>query len=118
MVVLGGGGLFLMSDRETVERTRHMRDSQDQILALAFGGKSFWVVPSRSFPGLTLFVQGHLAHKKTPTPLGPPYDPRHWPTVGSQGAVSSCERGAPVHGLHGTAVERTRHMRATARTRF
>ena len=28
-------------------------------------------------------VQGYLAHNKTPTPLGPPQDPRHRPTVGS-----------------------------------
>ena len=28
-------------------------------------------------------LQGYLAHKKKPTPLGPPYDPRHGPTVGS-----------------------------------
>ena len=28
-------------------------------------------------------VQGYLAHKRTPTPLGPSYDPRHRPTVGS-----------------------------------
>ena len=28
-------------------------------------------------------IQGYLAHKKTPTPLGPPQDPRHRPTVGS-----------------------------------
>jgi len=28
-------------------------------------------------------VQGYLAHKKTPTPLGPPQGPRHMPTVGS-----------------------------------
>ena len=28
-------------------------------------------------------VQGYLAHKKTPTPLGTPYDPRHSPTVES-----------------------------------
>ena len=28
-------------------------------------------------------VQGYLAHKKTPTPPGPPLDPRHRPTVGS-----------------------------------
>ena len=28
-------------------------------------------------------VQGYLVHKKTPAPLGPPYDPRHRPTVGS-----------------------------------
>ena len=35
-------------------------------------------------------VQGYLAHKKQPPPLGPPQGPRHSPTVGSQGgAVSS-----------------------------
>ena len=28
-------------------------------------------------------IQGYLAHKKTLTPLGPPKDPRHRPTVGS-----------------------------------
>ena len=28
-------------------------------------------------------AQGYLAHTKTPTPLGPPQDPRHRPTVGS-----------------------------------
>ena len=28
-------------------------------------------------------VQGYLAHKKTPTPLGPPQDPWYRPTVGS-----------------------------------
>ena len=28
-------------------------------------------------------IQGYLAHKKPPTPLGPPKDPRHRPTVGS-----------------------------------
>ena len=30
-----------------------------------------------------LTVQGNLAHKKTPTPQGPPLDLRHRPTVGS-----------------------------------
>ena len=28
-------------------------------------------------------VQSYLAHKKNPSPLGPPYEPRHSPTVGS-----------------------------------
>ena len=28
-------------------------------------------------------LQGYLAKKKTPTPLGLPWDPRHGPTVGS-----------------------------------
>jgi len=29
------------------------------------------------------WMQGYLAHKKTPIPLGPSQDPRHKPTVGS-----------------------------------
>ena len=29
----------------------------------------------------------HHAHKKQPPPLGPPYDPRYSPTVGSYGGV-------------------------------
>jgi hypothetical protein len=29
------------------------------------------------------YVQGYLAHKKTSTPLGPPQDPRHRPSLGS-----------------------------------
>ena len=28
-------------------------------------------------------LQGYLAHKKPPNPLGPPYDPMQRPTVGS-----------------------------------
>ena len=34
-------------------------------------------------------VQGYLAHKKTPTPLGLSQDPKHWPTVGSWGEMFS-----------------------------
>ena len=30
-------------------------------------------------------IQGYLAHEKTLTPLDPPQDPRHRPTVGSWG---------------------------------
>ena len=43
-------------------------------------------------------VQGYLAHKKTPNPLWPPYEPRHRSTVGSQGIAFSYERGTPVGG--------------------
>jgi len=32
-------------------------------------------------------LQGYFAHKKTPTPLGHPYDPCHRPAVGSQGGA-------------------------------
>ena len=41
-------------------------------------------------------VQGHLAHKKQPTPLGLPPGPRHRPTVGSYGGAVSYRRGTPV----------------------
>ena len=41
-------------------------------------------------------VQGYLAHKKQPPPVGPPYSPGHNPTVGSLGGAVSYERGAPV----------------------
>ena len=40
--------------------------------------------------------QGYLAHQKTPTPLGPPWDPRHKPTVWSYVEAVSDERGNPV----------------------
>ena len=40
-------------------------------------------------------LHGYLAHQKTPTPLGPPWDPRHRPTESCGGGVS-CERGPPV----------------------
>ena len=52
-------------------------------------------------------LQGYLAHKKMPTPLGPPYDPRHRPTVGSLGWRFSYERGTPV-GRGGECRERRR----------
>ena len=41
-------------------------------------------------------VQGYLVHKKTPTPLGPPQDPAHGPTGGSQEGAFSYDRGTPV----------------------
>ena len=41
-------------------------------------------------------LQGYLAHKNPPTPLGPPSGPRHSPTVGSYGEQVSLERGAHV----------------------
>ena len=42
-------------------------------------------------------LQGYLARKKTPKPLGPPQHPRHRATVGSQGGALSYERGTPVN---------------------
>jgi len=41
-------------------------------------------------------LQGYLAHRKTPTPLGPPLDPRHMPTIGSLGCAFSYERGTLI----------------------
>ena len=40
-------------------------------------------------------VQGYLAHKTPPTPLAPPQDPMHRPTVGSYGVAVSYKRGTP-----------------------
>ena len=34
-------------------------------------------------------AQGFLAHKNPPPPLGPPYGPRHSPTIGSHGEAVS-----------------------------
>ena len=34
-------------------------------------------------------LQGYLAHKKPPNPLGTPWDPGHRPTVGSYGDAFS-----------------------------
>ena len=41
--------------------------------------------PRKSVPGggWGNVQYGYLAHKKSTTPLGPPEDPRHRPTVGS-----------------------------------
>ena len=42
-------------------------------------------------------IQGYLAHKKPPPPLGPPQGPRQRPSVGSYGVAFSDERVTPVH---------------------
>ena len=41
-------------------------------------------------------VQGYLAHKELPCPLGLPQGPRHSPTVGAWVAAVSYERSTPV----------------------
>ena len=41
-------------------------------------------------------MQEYLSYKQTPIPLGPPYTPRHRPTVGSWEGAFSHERGNPV----------------------
>ena len=45
-------------------------------------------------------LQGYLADKKPPPPLGPPQEPRHGPTVGSYGVAVSYKRGTPVRVLN------------------
>ena len=44
-----------------------------------------------------VIIRGFLAHKKTPTPLGPPQGPNHSPTVGTYRAAVCYEQGTPVH---------------------
>ena len=61
---------------------------------------------SRPEPGLVFrmnevhivdsWIQGYLAHTKTPIPLRPPCDPRHRPTADSKGGAFPYERGTPV----------------------
>ena len=58
--------------------------------------KHLRLVPVPLESGLRKVLQGYLAHKKTPTPLGPPYDPRQRSTVGSLGGAFSYERGTPA----------------------
>ena len=43
-------------------------------------------------------IQGYLAHKKQPAPLGPPQFPRYSPTVGSWEGGGSYKQGTPVPG--------------------
>jgi hypothetical protein len=45
----------------------------------------------------TQHLQGCLAHKKQTPPLGPTYDHRYSPTVGSWEGGVSYERGTPAH---------------------
>jgi len=51
---------------------------------------------TRQSTGSKKCVQEYFAHKKCPLPLGPPYDPRYSPTVGSYGGSVSYEQGTPV----------------------
>ena len=56
--------------------------------------------PSGPTPGRVLRAlghpTGHLAHKKPPCPLRPPWEPRHGPTVGSSGVAVSHARDTPA----------------------
>ena len=50
---------------------------------------------SRSSPSGTKSRYLVLAPSKRPTPLGPPWEPGHGPTVGSYGVAVSYRRGSP-----------------------
>ena len=50
--------------------------------------------PNKPGPADSL-IPRYLTHKKTPTPLGPPNEPRHGPTVGSYGVAVSHKNVAP-----------------------
>ena len=43
-------------------------------------------------------LQEYLTDKKTPDPLGPPWDPRHWRMVGSYRGTSLIRNMAFEHG--------------------
>ena len=72
MVVLRGGGRFLVSEVRLYSRR--------------------W---ARTAPGMAIptGVQGYLTHKKPPPSLGPPSGLRRVPTVWSQGGAVSYARG-------------------------
>ena len=66
-------------------------------------------------------LQGHLAHKKTPTALGPPWDPTHMPTVGSWGGwflVSETLYEAEACGVRGRKREKPCRDRAEPKSSF
>ena len=54
-------------------------------------------------------IQGYLAHKKTPIPLGTPWGHRHRLTVGSYGEAFSYQRGTHVHHTLNAVLQKTPH---------
>ena len=54
-------------------------------------------------------VQGYLARKKTPIPLGPPQDPRLGPTVGSYCLAVSYKRGTPLCSMLTARLKQAKH---------
>ena len=61
---------------------------------------------------VAVLAQGYLPHKKSPDPLGPPQEPRHGPTVGFYGVVSSSseiplyEDSTSAHQPHASPLRR------------
>ena len=80
--------------------------------------------PKITMPQLmALVLLLYLAHKKLPTPLGPPQGPRLCPSVGSQGGPLSYERGTPdcqmalldcvcCHASASLAIKHVNHVRS------
>ena len=52
-----------------------------------FTGVNVGLIRERGFDE----IQGNLTNPKMPPPLGPPQDPGHRPTVGSQGFALPCQ---------------------------
>ena len=92
---VGSYGVAFFSERGTAVQqiTSKTRDSKPRkrprLSAQVEGIKK---VPSLDDQGL----QGYLARKKQTLTLGPPYDPRYIPTVGSYEGGVSYKRGTPV----------------------
>ena len=59
----------------------------------------------KPFTPNTADVQGCLANKKTPTPLGHSQAPRHRPSAGSWGVAFSYGRGTPVTARGGLVLD-------------
>ena len=55
--------------REGIPAFNSPMQSPQGVIPWATGSK---VIPRRALPGQGSHIQGYLAHKKTPTPLGPP----------------------------------------------
>ena len=92
------GGLVFKAHRLVYHSTLGLRVIKKKKKRSPFSCEYSTDRPSSYLRGATpcVEVQGYLAHKKSPTPLGPPKDPAHMPTVGSYGVAFSYQRGTPV----------------------
>ena len=70
-------------------------DEKSEVHPVA-GGVQRLVLYERFAHAAASLVQGYLAHKKPPAPLGPRSGPRHGLTSRSEGGAISYERGSPV----------------------
>ena len=71
----------LRSDLQKQNTTQLLWDVTASFICVSiFAEKSYF---SEILVRMRFALQGYLAHKEMPTPLGPPLNPRHRPTVGS-----------------------------------